>query len=154
MRAVFVLVALLVSVQTAQACLGPGEQVHDPGEYVARYYECANLADVGQLALTDELSARWNRAVANDMIDQPFVIMGNDYMLTDLSVLEHAARPVNPQSVEIIIRATFRNFGELQAVDWVFYDDVSDDGPLELIDIQGVSPFTYSLAETLRSFGK
>jgi hypothetical protein len=153
-RAVLVFGALLGSVQMVQACLNPGEEVYDPGEYVARFYECPSLADVGDLALTDELLARWNRAAENGLIDQPFVIMGNDYDLTELSVLEHEVRPINPRSIEIVVRATFRNFGEPQAVDWLFHDDLTDEGPLELIDIQGVSPFTYSLAEILRSFGK
>ncbi|MBO6676145.1 MAG: hypothetical protein JJ908_13815 [Rhizobiales bacterium] len=153
-RVIAVMVAFLSSVQLAQACLSPGEEIYDPGEYVARFYECPSLSDVGQLALAEDLLARWNRAVANDLIDQPFVIMGNDYEITDLSVLEHAVRTPNPRSIEIVIRARFKNFGEPQTIDWLFFDDLSDEAPFVIVDIQGVSPFTYSLADTLRSFGK
>jgi hypothetical protein len=153
-RVIAVMAAFMSSVQVAQACLSAGEEIFDPGEYVARYYDCASLADVGQLALGEDLLARWHRAVTAGRIDQPFVVMGNDHAITDLSVLEHAVRTPNPRSVEIAIRARFKNFGEPQAIDWVFFDDLADEAPFVLVDIQGVSPFTYSLADTLRSFGK
>jgi hypothetical protein len=153
-RVIAVMVAFLSSVQVAQACLSPGEEIYDPGEYVARYYDCASLADVGQLALAEDLLARWNRAVSAGQIDQPFVVMGNDHAITDLSVLEHGVRTPNPHSIEVVIRARFKNFGEPQAIDWVFFDDLADEAPFVLVDIQGVSPFTYSLVDTLRSFGK
>lgn len=36
-RVIAVMVAFLSSVQLAQACLSPGEEIYDPGEYVARF---------------------------------------------------------------------------------------------------------------------
>jgi hypothetical protein len=154
LRVIAIGFSLLASVPMAQACLSPGEEIYDPGEYVARYYDCASLADVGQLALGENLLARWNRAVTAGRIDQPFVVMGNDHAITDLSVLEHEVRATNPRSIEVVIRARFNNFGEPQAIDWVFHDDLSDQDPMVLVDIRGVEPFSYSLADTLRSFGK
>lgn len=154
MRTILVIAGLLGSVQMAQACLSPGEEIFDPGEYVARFYDCDSLADVGELALGDRLLARWHHAVDNNLIDQPFVIMGNDYDLTELSVLEHAVRTTSDQSLEIVIRASFRNFGEQQVIDWVFQDDPSDDLPSLLVDIRGVAPHTYSMADMLPPAGK
>lgn len=154
MRTILVIAGLLGSVQIAQACLSPGEEIFDPGEYVARFYDCDSLADVGELALTEDLLSRWRRAADNNLIDQPFVIMGNDYDLTELSVLEHAVRTTSDQSLEIVIRASFRNFGEQQVIDWVFQDDTSDDLPSLLVDIRGVSPHTYSMAAMLPPAGK
>lgn len=134
-----------------QPCLAKGEAVEDARAYVERFYRCESLADVGDLALSDELARLWKSAVERGLIDQPFTIMGNDYEITDLSVTEHALDAFNPRSIEQTIRATFRNFGEQQTIDWVFQDDLSDGEPMKLVDIRGVSPAAYGLLDSLRS---
>jgi len=136
---------------TLQSCLGRGEAVEDARAYVERFYRCDSLADVGDLTLSDELARLWKSAVDGGLIDQPYTIMGNDYEITDLSVAEHALDAFNPRSIEQTIRATFRNFGEQQTIDWVFQDDLSDREPMKLIDIRGVSPAAYGLLDSLRS---
>lgn len=137
--------------QALQPCLAKGEPVEDPRAYVERFYRCENLADVGDLALSDELARLWKSAVDSGLIDQPFTIMGNDYEITGLSVTEQEPEAFNPRSIEQTIRATFANFGEQQTIDWVFQDDLSDREPMKLVDIRGVSPAAYGLLETLRS---
>lgn len=137
--------------QALQPCLAKGEPVEDPRAYVERFYRCDSLADVGALALSDELARLWKSAVDGGLIDQPFTIMGNDYEITGLSVTEHALDAFNPRSIEQVIRATFANFGEQQTIDWVFQDDLSDREPMKLVDIRGVSPAAYGLLDTLRS---
>ncbi|WP_306150570.1 MULTISPECIES: hypothetical protein [unclassified Roseibium] len=134
-----------------QPCLARGETVEDARAYVERFYRCDSLADVGDLALSDELARLWKSAVDSGLIDQPFTIMGNDYEITGLSVVEHALDAYNPRSIEQTIRVTFRNFGEQQTIDWVFQDDLSDREPMTLVDIRGVSPAAYGLLDSLRS---
>lgn len=134
-----------------QTCLRQGEIIDDPLDYVARYYRCKNLASVGELALPASTARLWKRAEESGFIDQPFSIMGNDYKISDLSVVKHALKSFNPHSIELTVRASFRNFGEMQTVDWVFQDDLNDELPMTLVDIRGVSPHEYSMIDYLRS---
>lgn len=149
-RIILFLLAFVSLAHGAQACVSPGEVVDDPRDYVERFYTCPSLASVRDLALPAELAGLWDRAEQKGLIDQPFTIMGNDHDITDLNVVEHALDAYNPHSIELTVRASFRNFGEAQIVDWVFQDDMNDDVPMLLIDVRGVSPYAYSMGEILR----
>lgn len=149
-RIILILFAFVSLAHGAQACVNPGETVDEPRDYVERFYTCPSLVSVRDLALAAELARLWDRAEQSGLIDQPFTVMGNDHDITDLTVVEHALDAYNPHSIELTVRASFRNFGEAQAIDWVFQDDMNDDVPMLLIDVRGVSPYAYSMREILR----